>query len=220
MPDSSGFATERTPEPPAPREKTAPGSRTARFSSTGRALRSAYESSTRSTTGDSPFGEAVSSAFHWKKRATGGFAPPSGGDRHPGRPGAIGLVRVSRPHREGEGRSRGHVPLAPETPERGQAQAILDGRGERAGGRTCPRARVAGFPAIPSSPRRSRARPRESRAPASHRSRPRGARGGPSTRTRARAGPSRRGALRPRRDAGRRIDSSGKSQPGSTKPSG
>src|ERR1700690_3686723 len=77
MPDSSGFATERTPEPPAPREKTAPGSRTARFSRTGRALRSAYESSTRSTTGDSPFGEAVSSAFHWKKRATGGFAPPS-----------------------------------------------------------------------------------------------------------------------------------------------
>src|SRR5271169_6143067 len=78
MPDSSGFVTERTPEPPALREKTAPGSRTARFSSTGRALRSAYESSTRSTTGDSPFGEAVSSTFHWKKRATGGVAPPSG----------------------------------------------------------------------------------------------------------------------------------------------
>src|ERR1035437_3382313 len=78
MPDSSGFATERTPEPPALREKTAPGSRTARFSSTGRALRSAYERSTRSTIGDSPFGEAVRPAFHWKKRATGGFAPPSG----------------------------------------------------------------------------------------------------------------------------------------------
>src|ERR1019366_10380474 len=78
MPDSSGFVTERTPEPPAPREKTAPGSRTTRFSSTGRAFRSSYESSTRSTTGDSPFGDAVSSAFHWKKRATGGFAPPPG----------------------------------------------------------------------------------------------------------------------------------------------
>src|ERR1017187_10258991 len=78
MPDSSGFATERTPEPPALREKTAPGSRTARFSSTGRALRSAQESSTRSTTGGSPLEDAVSSAFHWKKRATGGFAPPSG----------------------------------------------------------------------------------------------------------------------------------------------
>src|SRR5512141_933802 len=78
MPDSSGFATERTPAPAAPREKTAPGSRTLRFSSTGRALRSLYERSTRSTTGDSPFGEAVSSALHWKKRETGGFAPPSG----------------------------------------------------------------------------------------------------------------------------------------------
>src|SRR5664279_4022177 len=31
----------------------------------------------RSRTGDSPFGEAVRDAFHWKKRATGGFAPPS-----------------------------------------------------------------------------------------------------------------------------------------------
>src|SRR5512140_184924 len=30
-----------------------------------------------SRTGDSPFGEAFKSAFHWKKRATGGFAPPS-----------------------------------------------------------------------------------------------------------------------------------------------
>src|ERR1039457_4437920 len=78
MPDSSGFVTERTPEPPAPREKTAPGSRTARFSSTGRGFRSSYESSTRSPTGDSPFGEAARSGFHWKNRATGGFAPPPG----------------------------------------------------------------------------------------------------------------------------------------------
>src|ERR1700675_581458 len=77
MPDSSGFATERTPEPVAPRANTAPGSRTAKFSSTGRAFRSAYERSTRSRTGDSPFGEPVRATFHWKKRATGGFAPPS-----------------------------------------------------------------------------------------------------------------------------------------------
>src|SRR5512141_301886 len=78
MPFSSGFATDRIADPAVPRENTAPGSRTARFSRTGRAFRSVYESSARSTTGDSPFPDAVSSAFHWKKRATGGFAAPSG----------------------------------------------------------------------------------------------------------------------------------------------
>ena len=31
----------------------------------------------RSSNGDSPFGDAFRSAFHWKNRATGGFAPPS-----------------------------------------------------------------------------------------------------------------------------------------------
>ena len=222
MPFSSGFVTERTPAPAgAAREDGARLEDGEVLEDRPGVPLGVRQARRARRTGDSPFGEAVRSAFHWKKRATGGFAPPSAADRHPGRPGGVGLLRVARRAPRGRRRrSRGHAPLAAEAAERREAQGVLDGRGERAGEPDA-RRRVAGFPATPIV---TTAKPGPAAGIASdqllagrgHEAHVRG----PSTRRRGRAGPSRRGALRSASRRRPRIDSSGKSQAGSTKPSG
>ena len=83
-----------------------------------------------------PSPDAVRSAFHWKKRATGGFAPPSGPTGIQADQVASGFSDVPRPHGERDGPAPAGTPaLARSRPNVDRRKRVLDGGRERAGRR-------------------------------------------------------------------------------------
>ena len=222
MPFSSGFVTERTAVRRSPREKTAPGSRTARFSRTGRAFRSVYESSTRSTDGRLPLrgrgqlGLPLEEARDGRLR--GARPAPTGTQADQVASGFSAFPDRTNSATRG---ARGHAPprraAAPNVDRRSR---VLHGGGERAGRRT-----PAGEGRrIPGEPIRhdgeARAAAARSRAQLLARLRHEPHAGGPSRRRPGHAGRSRREARRRRVEAQRvKRPPPGTATPGSTKPS-
>src|SRR5450830_346003 len=172
----------------------------------------------RSRTGDSPFGEAVRDAFHWKKRAIGGLAPPSAPTGIQADHVASGFSEFPARTKSDSAAPAGTCPSQRRRPNVDRREASFTADVNVPGG---------GFPApglrIPAAPIVTTANPDPTAGTASASFSPVDA----TRRTRL----SFHSYTRPREPVAMRsapfassrrprIDSSGKSQPGSTKPSG